>query len=362
MTSSIASRASVLSLIAVLAPHASWADPMFDFYGHLNFGVFSVDDGTEDETFFSDNDNSNTRIGATYTNDLSNGATVKFNVETGLGFEGSSAATMDDNDLDIDLDKTELRKFEFIYVTPSFGTISLGQGSTASDGVAEADFSGTSVIAYSGIADLAGSFEFRPKGGMLSGISIGDTFKSFDGARRFRIRYDTPSWNNVVFSFSGGEEVLASGNDNEYYDIGAKYSGDYGDVKVDARVGYSWISGGEELLAGSFAVLHAPTGLSVAISSGAEQDVGDASYVYAKFGYQQDWFSFGKTALSLDFNDGSDYALNRSDSKSVGIAAVQKIDAYNLELYAAYRTHDFDAPGTNFEDIDVFAVGARWKF
>lgn len=362
MTVSLYCRIGALSVLAFVAPHSSVADPMFDFYGQLNFGIFSVDDGTEDETFFTDNDNSNTRVGATYTNDLASGSTVKFNFETGLGFSGSGAATIDDTDLDVDLDKTELRKFELVYVTPSFGTISFGQGSTASDGVAEADFSGTSVIAYSGISDLAGSFEFRPKNGALSGISIGDAFKSFDGARRFRVRYDTPAWNNIVVSFSGGEEVLTSGNDNEYYDIGAKYTGDYGDIKVDARVGYSWVSGGEELLAGSFAALHKPSGLSIAISSGAQQDIGDASYIYTKLGYQQDWFSIGTTALSLDYNDGSDYALNGSDSSSIGIAAVQKIDAYNLEVYAVYRTHEFDASGTDFEDINAFAVGARWKF
>lgn len=361
MTASLSSRLGIVSALALVAPHVAAADPTFDFYGQLNFGIFSVDDGTEDETFFTDNDNSNSRVGAIYSNDLAGGSTVKFHFETALGFAGSSSATMDNNDLDLDIGRTDLRKLELIYATPGLGTLSFGQGSTASDGVAEADFSGTSVIAYSGIADLAGSFQYRPDGGALSGIAIGDTFKSFDGARRFRVRYDTPSWNNLVFSISGGEEVLDRDNDSEYYDVAAKYAADYGDMKVDGRLGYEWISGGEELLVGSFALLHKPTGFSLALSAGAEQE-GDADYIYAKLGYQQDWFALGTTALSLDVFEGNDYAIDGSDSSSVGIAAVQKVDAYNLELYAIYRTHEFDASGTDFDDIDAMAVGARWKF
>jgi hypothetical protein len=354
--------AGAVVLAAVAGPQGALADPTFEFYGQLNFGLFNVDDGTNSETFFTDNDNSNTRIGLWYENALSSGDVVKFNFETGLGIEGSSALKMGDVSPDIDLDRTELRKLELIYESASWGRLSFGQGSTASDGVAEADFSGTSVIAYSGIADLAGSFEFRPEDGPVSGIAIGDAFKSFDGSRRFRLRYDTPAWNNLVFSISGGEEVLASGNDNEYYDIGAKYAGDYGDLKVEGRLGYSWVSGGTDVVAGSVAGLHVPTGLSLAISAGAQDDGGNDSYIYAKLGYQRDILALGRSYFSIDYNDGSDYAIDGSDSKSWALAAVQKIDAYDLEIYAVYRNHAFDASGRDYEDIDVFALGARWKF
>jgi hypothetical protein len=348
--------------LLALASQSAQANSTFEFYGQLNFGVFYTDDGSDNETYFTDNDNSNTRIGFNWSNDYGGGRSIRFNFETGVGLNGSSAVTIDDTDLDFDWEKTELRKFEFIYTTPDAGTLSFGQGSTASDGTSEADFSGTSVIAYAGIADLAGNIEYRNPDGSFSGIAVGDTFKSFDGnGRRFRVRYDTPSFSGFVFSISGGEEVLADGNDNEYYDVGAKYAADYGDIRVDARLGYSWISGGEELLSGSVAGLHSPTGLSLALSAGAEQE-GDASYIYAKLGWEQQWLSQGSTAFSIDYNDGSDYAIDGSDSTSVGLAVVQNIDAYNLELYGAWRVHEFDAPGERFDDVDVFAIGARWKF
>lgn len=352
---------SAAGAVAATAPSAL-ANSSFDVYGQLNFGIFNTDDGFDEETYFTDNDNSNTRIGFNWVNDFGADRSLRFNFETGVGLNGSSAVTIDDTDLEFDWDDTELRKFEFIYSTPDLGVFSFGQGGTASDGVAEADFSGTTVIAYSGIADLAGSIEFRENDGAGSGISIGDTFKSFDGARRFRLRYDTPSFGGVVFSVSGGEEVLADGDDNEYYDVGAKYTADYGDLKADARIGYSWISGGEERLVGSFATLHEPTGLSFALASGAEQDIGDAGFVYVKLGWQQAWTSYGTTALSIDYNDGEDFSIDGSDSTSVGVGVVQNFDAQNLEVYAAWRTHEFDASGSSFKDIDVIALGARWKF
>ena len=354
-----------VSLLALALPFAASADPTFDVYGQLNFGLFSVDDGTDSESFLTDNDNSNTRVGLRYSNDLASGGTVKFNFETALGFAGSSSATMDDNDLDLDLARTDLRKLELAYVTPGVGTFYLGQGSMSSDGVTEADFSGTGVASYVGITDLAGSFEFRPKNGALSGTSIGSTFGAFDGARRLRVRYDTPTFSGFTGSISYGEEELNRDDDREFTDIGLKYAADYGDLKVDGRLAYQWIDDDagtdEEVLAGSLAVLHKPSGFSVALAAG-RPDENDASYVFAKLGYQRDWFAAGSTAVSFDIYDGSDFGADGADSKSYALAAVQRIDAYNLEIYGGYRVFDYDAPGADFEDIDVLFAGARWKF
>ena len=354
-----------LAVLVMGAPLSAVADPTFEFYGQLNFGLFNVDDGTESETFITDNDNSNTRIGLRYSNDLAGGGTVKFNFETALGIQGSSSVTMADNDPDIDLKRTDLRKLEIAYETPGIGTFYAGQGSMSADGVTEADFSGTTVVSYVGVTDLAGSFQFRPDGGALSGTSIGSTFGSFDGARRLRLRYDTPEVAGFVGSISYGEEELNQDDDREFTDIALKYAQDYGDLKVDGRIGYQWIDDDdgtdEEILAGSLAVLHKPSGVSFALAAG-DPDESDASYWYAKLGYQQQWFSTGTTALSLDYYDGSDFGSDGADSQAWAISAVQRVDAYNLELYASYRVYDYDVSGSDFEDIDLVVIGARWKF
>ncbi len=337
------------------------AGPGWEFYGHLNFGVINVDDGFDTETDFVDSDASNSRIGLIYRHDLQNGGQFRFHFETSLGFTGSSAINRNDNDFDVNYKKTELRKFEFIYETKDIGTFFIGQGSMASDGSTGADFSGTGLIATSSVADVAGGQEFRLSNAAGSGITVGNAFSDLDGGRRFRVRYDTPRHNGFTFMVAAGEEVLRDGDDEEYYDIGVRYDRDFGDVKFAGRLGYSWVANDEELLVGSAAMLHESTGLSFALVGGQQQD-GDDSYFYTKIGLQRDWLSVGRTHLSIDYLDGEDYHVTGSDSSSVGISVVQKLDAHNVELYASYRTFDFDAPGSQFEDLDVTIIGARWQF
>lgn len=333
----------------------------FTFYGQLNFGLFNADDGTQSESYISDNDNSNTRIGAIWESGLGNGATLRFHFESALGLTGSSSVSMDDNGLDFEWRRTELRKFEVIYGTPTLGTFSLGQGSTATDGYAEADLSGTTVVTYSSLSDLAGNIAFRPSGGAPSEIDIGDAFSDFDGARRFRIRYDTPEISGFVLSASAGEEILNQDDEREFYDLGVRYARDYGDISVDGRVGYAWASGGDERAIASFSMLHTPSGVNATLSTG-RQTGGDENFVYAKLGYTRDWLSFGSTSLSLDIYEGNDFAVAGSESSSVGLGVVQRFDDQNFEVYAAYRTFEFEAAATDVEDIDVMVLGARWKF
>ncbi|WP_300018248.1 porin [uncultured Roseobacter sp.] len=353
--------AGLLALGLPATATAQQTGPEVDFYGHINLGIINVDNGADTETALTDNDNSNSRVGLIYKQGLSNGGEFRLHFETALGFTGSSSINGDDNGLELNYRRTELRKFEAIYQSPTWGTLSFGQGSIATDGTAEADFSGTSVIAYSSLQDQAGSQVFQFASGGASGFDVGDAFNAFDGGRRFRIRYDTPTYMGFSLAVSAGEEVLTSGNDDEFYDIGLKYDQDYGAYQVAARVGLSIRDSDEELLLGSVAVLHKATGLNLAVATGRQQE-GDDSYVYIKGGIKRDWFALGETRFSVDYYSGEDFGVTGSDSESVGIALVQKVDAWNTELYASYRTFDFDGTGANLLDQDVTFVGARWRF
>lgn len=96
--------------------------------------------------------------------------------------------------------------------------------------------------------------------------------------------------------------------------------------------------------------------------AGGQARESDADYIYAKAGLQRDWVSFDRTHLSLDYYSGEDFAFAGSDSESLGLAVVQKVDTYNLEVYASYRTYDFNSAGSSNQDVDVTIIGARWKF
>lgn len=108
----------------------------FDYYGHINIGIQSLDDGVKSDAFLTDNDNSNTRIGFNLRKTLDNGDRVRFQFETALGLTGSAQTTPTDNDLNLTTRRTEPRRFDFSYASDRLGTLSVGQGSTATDGIA----------------------------------------------------------------------------------------------------------------------------------------------------------------------------------------------------------------------------------
>jgi len=87
------------------------------------------------------------------------------------------------------------RKLELYVDSKRFGRLWAGQGDTASNGTSEVDLSGTSVVAYSGIADMAGGIAFSDNN--VLGPRIGQVFSNFGlivaAARRFGMSKATVS-------------------------------------------------------------------------------------------------------------------------------------------------------------------------
>jgi hypothetical protein len=51
------------------------------------------------------------------------------------------------------------------------------------------------------------------------------------------------------------------------------------------------------------------------------------------------------------------------EGESVGLAVLQTIDSYGIDLYGQFRWYSLDrAVGPSFDDISVFTAGARWAF
>jgi hypothetical protein len=332
------------------------------FYGQINLTFQGVDDGVEHYEEFVDNSNSVSRLGL-WIDVPMGGNELRFNLESGLGLKGT-ADTSQDDDLDwIDWQRTDIRKFEAVYAG-GFGALWLGQGSMATDGVAEIDNSGTSVVGYVNLADTAGSFELRDDD-ELSGITIGDVFKDFDGGRRFRIRYDTPELSGLIVSAAYGEDVLADDDDADYYDAALRYGFENDSIGVGAGVGYAWRDDDDEtteqlIASGSFT--HVPTGLNLTIAAGDSQS-DDASYGYVKLGWIGDLVNSGATAVSVDYYDGSDFETSGSSSSSWGAQAVQSFDDLSLEAYVGYRDFSYDDNSdADYRDLSALLVGARWRF
>lgn len=180
------------------------------------------------------------------------------------------------------------------------------------------------------------------------------------------MRYDSPELAGFTLSTSYGTDILNEDNDRETYDVAVRYSNDQvGAFAIDAGIGAAWTerTGEEDRrdISGSFGVLHKDTGLSLNVAAG-ERDIA-GSYAYAKLGYEANLISAGSTAFSVDYYDGSDMVTNGDSAESWGVAAVQKIDAYNVEAYLGYRNYSYaDNSATSYQDADVILAGARWKF
>jgi hypothetical protein len=331
------------------------------FYGQINLTYQGVDDGEETYSDFVDNSNSTSRIGVRIELPYGDGD-LSFNFETGLGIENTAETSqIDDNDW-IDWQRTDIRKLETAY-GGSFGKVWIGQGSMATDGAAEIDNSGTSVAGYVNLADSAGSYQFRD-GTELSGITIGDAFKDFDGGRRLRIRYDTPEWNSLTFSVAYGDEVLNAADKAEYYDVAMRYGYDNEALAFESAIGYSWKDDVEttEYLIASGSLLHKPTGLNLTLAAGDNQG-GDGSYYFSKIGWIGEIFSVGETAFAVDYYDGQDFVLAGSSSGSWGIEAVQMFDSIGMEAYVGYRSYSYDDnSAADFQDLSSLLAGGRWRF
>ncbi|WP_425045408.1 porin [Primorskyibacter sp. S87] len=332
-------------------------------YGQFNPAWQSVDDGVEKYNNLVDSTHSNSRVGLWVRQPTSAGQ-FSFNFETALGLRQSNMVSQNFKPDALHWRRVNIRKVDFALETDRAGKFYFGQGSMASDLIAHSDLSGTALVIYSAIGDSSGGFRFRDTTGALTGPTIGAATPDFDGGRRGRIRYDSPSFSGFTVSASYGEEILAQNVDFKATDITLRYKGEFGATKMVAGLAYAHRKPNANTTLkdtlGSFSLLH-ESGFNFTMAAGSRQNAG--SYTYAKFGYQADWLAVGKTALAIDYYHGRDTGLtNGSRAKVLGVGAVQKFDSQNVEAYLGLRKYEYSQPGTAYQDISSLFMGARWRF
>ena len=360
----LSSAAATMALSAEAQEFTAESGATAKFYGQFNLGYLSFDDGQKTTGRLVDNANSNSRVGFWLEFPFRNDTTLKFNAETAVGFFQSNKLTAEGVDSSdwFDWDESYIRKFELSYVTP-YGTFWAGQGSMATDGVAEIDFSGTTVIGYSDYSAVAGGFAFREADGSPSTVAVGKVFTNLEGSRRFRLRYDSPEFSGFTVSIAAGDDVIVS-SEKTYYDIAARYSGELGDIKVGGALGYNVTeeTGKDDVenVMGSVAILHKPSGINGALSVGSVIDGGD--YYYLKAGWIGDLIAVGSTAFAVEYFDSSDIGVTDGGGTSWGLMAVQKLDDHATEVYLGYREYEITQVGTDYQDAKSVFLGGRWKF
>lgn len=370
MTSALSlKRITLLMSVAGAAPalagpvYETGSGGTFTYYGHFNPAYTSFDDGVDTTGELADNAASNSRIGMFVTQPYGD-YELRFRLETAFGFRQTNQISQTNTPGGIDWDRTDIRHVDFRLRTPNAGTFYVGQGSMATDGLGEVGLSGTDLANYVSLSDYAGGFELRTSAGALSGITIGDAFDSYDGSRRGRVRWDSPEFAGFTFRIAYGEDILTSGNDDEFWDVGIGYEADLNGTQLEAGLGYQvrMRPGAEdrEDTFGSISVL-LQSGLNFTFAAGDRNTGGD--YVYGKVGYLADLLPVGETAISLDYYSGGDFVTAGDESDSWGIGIVQDFDAANVEAYLGYRDYSYsDTTATSYQDASSFIIGARWRF
>jgi hypothetical protein len=381
------------SLLQLLLATAAWSQGLppiehefangstLRFYGQINKGVLSYDDGIDQETYgLIDNSNSNTRVGLRY--DQSFGAWSFENVNE-FGYDpfstsNTSIVHQSPEHEDWQFDNDNIRKIDFTLAHDRYGKFWIGQGSMATDGIYEIDLSGTTMIDYSSVADTAAGqiIRFSDPGlsfdDSLSGITIGDAFTNYDGPRRVRFRYDTPAFNGFVAAAAFGRNLLSDDpdvRDENIVDASLSYGSTFDTVEFEAGVGYYWEEDDTRNWGGSASALHTPTGLNGTIAIGGQDaDGGTGSYWYGKLGLLRDFVGWGATAAAIDYYSGDDIFLDEdagitsSTSDSVGVTLVQNIDRANTELWLTWRSYDYSDNAESYEDGRAVFGGARFRF
>jgi hypothetical protein len=343
---------------------------LITFYGQFTPAALSYDDGVERRTYAPvGNSNKTGRVGLRWHIRKIRDWSPVFRAELGINIRASKTVNQDTpNGLDWSKDESNLRKLELMLKHPRLGIVTVGQGSMATDGITEIDYSGTSVVAYSDVSPSSSAQFLRLADGTLSSAQLGGFIDNYEGAnfigtfsdgnRKMRLRYDTPNFRGFVFSAAVGNDVLQDDLGNNA-DMAVTYEGKLGDYKLAAGVGYNW-QDAKQVLSGSVSPLHDPTGLNVTVALGGEESGGEFSYL--KLGLLRSYWEFGQTAISLDYYQGNNINSDGSRARSIGLAFVQSFDRFDLQGYALLRRYMFDEPDVSYLDSTVAMAGIRWAF
>lgn len=306
----------------------------------------------------------------------------------------------------------------------NLGQLTWGFTANASDGAPEMDLSGTDVVAYSAVADLAGGFFVRQAGvrgdaGLL-GVTIGSFLDNLGGDSFDIVRYDSPNL--------AGFAVAASWGENDQWDVALTFEKELNSISVAAAIAYGEDQGetnftvatsaddevDQNTLTGSIALFHAPSGLNIAFAAGQREldnrfrdnrgivttRADDQHYYYVKGGLRRRVNELGETAFYGEYGHYNDFLSNDADADTVnaldldaaavcaaagqgclvsgseasiwGFGVVQYIDAAAMQLYAGFRHHEFEAdlvdvtgaaiPSAALDDFQTVLVGARIEF
>jgi hypothetical protein len=325
--------------------------------GLVNRSALYADNGFQRRILHTDNDNLSSRFqlqGESILNEYISGGS---RIEIATSANNSSNVDISNSN---DADVFNVRRAEVWFVTP-VGTLTLGQGDTASNFTLENDVSGTQAVGYGvAVSFKAGGLTFRNVADGSLGPSINTVFGDLDGLDRGnRIRYDTPS----LYGFT----LATSHVSGDSGDVALIYSGEFDNgTRIDGSMAAAKSVGRFDQYDGSISILF-PIGISLTgghgwqkIKAKYNEDVHRRSPHISggKIGYLFEVFELGQTAVSWDYTSARHIAVADDHATSHGFGLVQQVDRLATELYANFQWWDLTRPGADFKKIKTALIGA----
>ena len=214
-----------------------------------------------------------------------------------------------------------------------------------------------------------------------------------DGIPTNAVRYDSPTF--------GGFSISASWGEDDFWDVAARYAGEFNGIKVAITAAYSQHNDetqftGFDVVTGLTAfhpvrldssyfqigayVQHVPSGLFLYGAYGVEDNnstYADADITagqpsgdnwYLKAGLRRKWNALGHTVLYGEYGVRNDmyhpsltaFGVSGSELRQWGLGAVQEIDAAAMSLWVNYKNYDPSVSGPGvpgaFDDLDTLHV------
>jgi hypothetical protein len=370
-------------------------------YGQVNRAILIWDDGTDSDAYVVDNDVDSTRFGLMGEAKMKPGWKVGFNIEFEAKDAASDEVSQGYDEVNEDMENhSEDRGFSDILRTrlaywyidsERLGKLSVGHLATATDGIAEVNLQNNAGKLI-GTTAFVKNFSTVPLDSPAYDDSPnwGDVASNLSGLGRDDIvRYDSPSLHGFMLSASAGDDDL--------WDVALRYKREWNSLRFAAGIGYGYDGTGSdfedetfssEILAGSFSIMHVPTGLFLNGSAGEKQysddaDRDDATYWAVQAGIERRWLPYGATTITGeyasydgDFDASSALTFAGSDNGSFdswsvnkwGVSVVQSFDSAALDIYAHFEHWEGDGllddeAGTPSDgELSVLLLGSRIRF
>jgi hypothetical protein len=365
--------------------------------GEVNRAMLIWDDGKESDAYIVDNaaPSEGSRLRFSGEGTLKPGWKSGFIIE--MGFTDSSSMFVNQADDEGGDTSFETRLANWYIEGERLGRLTLGQQSSATDGITTIDLSRahTDPVTWHNA-----SFGIRDGDGDYTGLTWGNVAWGLEGYKGDFIRYDTPAFYGFVASASWGE--------NDSWDMALRFQKDLGTVRVAAGAGYLWV--GDEstvslypndtvVASGSISVMHVPTGLFGNFAGGrvdlsrdalASDDNPDEGGMWmAQAGWERRITPYGATTLYGEYGQYRDILLGYSnfdgnntpaltggsvapgsitgtEVQRWGVGAAQQFDSAALEMYAVFNHFEAEVQTTAGDGGALpwygVVVGSRMKF